>query len=82
MIFEVQRPLLGAKMATKSGLGALGSTLELSWGSWRLPKGSWKHLGALLAALGALLERFKKGDPTRGELKESSRRIKQWPGEG
>ena len=26
--------------------------------------------------------RFKKGDPTRGELKESSVRIRQRPGEG
>ena len=59
MIFEVPRPLLGAKMATKSGLGALGSTFEPSWGSWRLPEGSWRHLGALLAALGVLLERLK-----------------------
>ena len=60
MIFEVPRPLLGAKMATKSGLGAAGSTFEPSWGSWRLPWGSCKHLGALLTALGALLERLKE----------------------
>ena len=58
MIFEVLRPLLGAKMATKSGLGALGSTFEPPWGSLRLSEGSWRHLGALLAALGMLLERL------------------------
>ena len=57
-IFEVPRLLLGAKMATKSGLGALGSTFETSWFSWRLPEDSWRHLGALLAALGMLLERL------------------------
>ena len=45
-------------MATKSGLGALGSTFEPSWFSWRLPEDSWRHLGALLAALGMLLERL------------------------
>ena len=59
-------------MATKSGLGALGSTFEPSWGSWRLPEGSWRHLGALLAALGVLLERPQGHESARGELNESS----------
>ena len=59
-------------MATKSGLGALGSTFEPSWGSWRLPEGSWRHLGALLAALGVLLERLKGPEGSTGELSESS----------
>ena len=59
MFFWVQRPLLGAQIATKSDLGALGSTLELLLGSWRRLEGSWRHLGALLVALGVLLERFK-----------------------
>ena len=59
MIVEVPRPLLGAQIATKSGLGALWSTFGPSWGSWRLPEGSWRHLGALSAALGVLLERFQ-----------------------
>ena len=40
MIFQVLRPLLEAKIATKSGLGALGSTFEQFLGSWRLPEGS------------------------------------------
>ena len=67
MIFEVQRPLLRANIATKSGLGALGSTLELSWGSWR-PLGAvheslWSdfgghpsHPGGVLDGLEAILE--------------------------
>ncbi len=58
MIFEAQRPLLGAKLATQPGLGALGSTLDLIVGSWRHLESSWKHLGALLAALKVLLERL------------------------
>ena len=58
MVFEVLGPLLGAKMATESGLGALGSTLDLIVGSWRHLESSWRHLGALLAALKVLLERF------------------------
>ena len=69
-------------MATKSGLGALGSILEPSWGSWRLPKGSWRHLGALLAALGALLELPKGGEPTRGELEEDQAAARGGVGEG
>ena len=47
MIFEVPRPLLGAKMATKSDLGALGSTFEPSKASESLDKpldGSWRGL--------------------------------------
>ena len=48
MIFQVLRLLLEAKIATKSGLEALGSTFEQFLGSWRLPEGSWRHLGALL----------------------------------
>ena len=69
MIFEVPRPLLGANITTKSGLGALGSIFEPSLGAWRLPEGSWMHLGALLAALGELLERLQRG------LRESSGRA-------
>ena len=82
MIFGVPRPLLGAKFAATSRLGALGSTLEPSLGSWRLLEGSWRHLGALLETLGALLEWPKGGEGARGELEESSRRIRQRPGEG
>ena len=63
MFFEVPRSLLGAKTITTSGLGTLGSTFQPSWGSWRLPRGSWRNLGALLAILGVLLERLKGCDP-------------------
>ena len=70
-IFEVPRRLLGAKIAIKSGLRALRSTFKPSWSSWRLPGGSWRHLGALLAALRVLLER-PKGP---GGSKTRSRRI-------
>ena len=66
MTFQVQRLLLEAKIATKSGLGALGSTFEQFLGSWRLPEGSWRHPGELLEALGALLECFKRGEPHGG----------------
>ena len=52
---QVLRPVLEAKIATKSDLGAPGSVFEPSEGSWRLPKGSWRHFGALLAAFGAVL---------------------------
>ena len=62
MICEVPGLLLEVKIATKSCLGAFGSTFELSWCCWRLPKGSWKHLGALLEALGTLLQRFRGGE--------------------
>ena len=86
MIFEVQRSPLGAKIATKSGLGALESALEPSQSSWRLPEGSWRHLGALLAALGELLERSWEagGSKTssgrdRGEIRE---RSSNGPGRG
>ena len=86
MICEVLRALLGAKIATKSGLGPLESRFEPSWGSWRLSEGSWKHLGALLEALGALLECFKRGEGQQREVRERSGRgqgeIKQQPGEG
>ena len=86
MIFDVPRALLGAKIAAKSGLGPLESRFEPSWGSWRLSEGSCRHLGALLEALGALLECLKRGDPHRGEVRERSGRgqgeIKQRPGEG
>ena len=79
-------PLLGAKTAKKSGLGAFGSMFEPSLGAWRLPEGSWMHLGALLAALGELLERLQGRESARGELEESSGRargeIRQRPGEG
>ena len=61
-------------MAIKSGLGPLESRFEPSWGSWRLSEGSRRHLGALLKALGALLECFKRGEGEQGELRESSRR--------
>ena len=57
---------LGTKIVTKCGLGALGSTFEPSWGSWRLPEGSWRHLEALLEALGRLLEWPKEGEKVRG----------------
>ena len=86
MICDVPRALLGAKVATKSGLGPLESRFEPSWGSWRLSEGSWRRLGALLEARGARLECFKRGAPHRRELEESSRRgqgeIRQRPGEG
>ena len=35
-----------------------------------------------MAALGALLERFKKGDPTRGELREDQAVARGGVGEG
>ena len=72
IIIEVPRPLLGAKIATKSGLGALGSTVVPSWGSWRLPEGSWRHLGALLEALGVLKSGRVIHGGARGELKGRS----------
>ena len=66
MIFDVLRALLGTKIVTTSGLGPLESRFEPSWGSWRLLDGSSRRLGALLEALGALLECFKRGAPHRG----------------
>ena len=66
MIFDVLQALLGATIALKSGLEALGSTFELFESSWSLSTGSSRRLGALLEALGALLECFKRGDPHRG----------------
>ena len=66
MIFDVPRVLLGAKIATKSGLGPLESRFEPSWGSCMLSEGSWRHLGSLLEALGALLECLKRGAPHGG----------------
>ena len=86
MIFDVPWALLGAKIATKSGLGPLESKFEPSWGSRRLSESTWRRLGALLEALGALLECLKRGAPHRGEVGERSRRgqgeIRQQPGEG
>ena len=76
-IFQVLRLLLEAKIATKSGLGALGSTFEPSWGSWRLPEGSWRHLEALLEARGTLLERKKEGEGSRGELEGTRRELRE-----
>ena len=64
--------LLGPKIVTKYGLRALGSILEPSWGSWRLPQGSWRRLEALLEALGRLLEWPKGGERAQHELEESS----------
>ena len=82
MIFEVQRSPLGAKIATKSGLGALESALEPSQSSWRLPEGSWRHLGALLAALGELLERSWEAGGSKTRSGRAQREVKQRPGEG
>ena len=76
---------LETKIVAKCGLRALGSTFEPSWGSWRLPEGSWRHLEALLEALGSLLERKKEGEGIRGELRESSGELGEdqaGPGEG
>ena len=73
---------LETKIVAKYGLGALGSTFEPSWGSWRLPEDSWRHLEALLEALGSLLERKKEGEGLRGELEERSGRARGGVGEG
>ena len=80
---------MGTKIDTKRGLRALGSTFEPSWGSWRLPEGSWRHLGALLAALGVLLERLsgREGSKTgsrraQRELRGRSGGDQAEPGEG
>ena len=69
MFFGVRRPLLGAKIATTSDLGAPGSMVEPSLGSWRLAEdswsaleGSWRALGALSDPLKALLERKRAQD--------------------
>ena len=55
MIVDDPGPFLGAGIVSIACLGALGIMLEPSEGSWR---GSWRHLGALLAALGVLFERL------------------------
>ena len=70
-----QNVVLELLEAPLSHLGALGGFPRALGGilrrSWRLLEGSWSEK-----------RRARECEEARGELKESSRRIKQWPGEG